>query len=37
MVGSPNIGGGPSGKATSISALLVDLMVAMMDLLGFRS
>jgi len=29
MVGSPNIGGGAPGKAASISASLVGLMVAM--------
>jgi len=29
MVGSPNIGGGASGKAVSILALLVGLMVDM--------
>ena len=33
MVGSPVIGGGASGKATSTLALLVGLMVVIVDLL----
>ena len=33
MVGSPVISGGTSGKAASISAFLVGLMVAMIDFL----
>ena len=40
MVGSPDLAGGAAGKAASISALSVDLMAAMLDvvgLLGFRS